>query len=99
MDGRYPSDLSTPVTLSDLMRMPESQLDRLLEEYEISFHGRSSYDGRDRAFDLSSSRESLVHKLSSLLDFLGAHQIADVLRSGAESDRSSSRQFLTGRLR
>lgn len=95
MDGRYPSDFSTPVTLTELMRFSESRLDRLLEEYEISPHGRSGYDGRDREFDLALTRGSLVLKLSSLLDFLGARQLADALRSRAGSGWSGSRGALT----
>lgn len=98
LDGRYPSDLSTPVTLTELMRFSESRLDRLLEEYEISFHGISGYDGRDPDFDVA-SRGSLVLKLSSLLDFLGARQLADALRSRDGSRMSGSRGLLNAAAR
>jgi hypothetical protein len=84
------------VTLADLTRFSESQLDRLLEEYEISFHGQSSYGSRSREFDFASTRGDLSHKMASLLDFLGAHQLADVLRSGSGSDWSGSRRLVGG---
>jgi hypothetical protein len=96
MDGRYPFDFSTPVALSELMAFPESQLDRLLESYDVISHEQRGYGARDRDFGLASSRESRLHKLSLLLDFLGARQIADVLRSGSGSGFSSSRRPLTG---
>jgi hypothetical protein len=95
-DGRYPLDFSTPTTLSDLARFSESQLDRLLEEYEISFHRQSSYGSRGRDFDSASTSSSSAHKMASLLDFLGAHQLADVLRTGSGSDWSSSRRWTGG---
>jgi hypothetical protein len=44
MDGRYPFDFSTPVPLSELMAFPESQLDRLLESYDVVSHGCSAGD-------------------------------------------------------
>ena len=96
MDGRYPFDFSTPVPLSELMAFPECQLDRLLESYDVIGPGQHGYGARDRNFGLTSSRESRVHKLSLLLDFLGARQIAEVLRSGSGSGFSSSRRPLTG---
>lgn len=96
IDGRYPLDFSTPVALSNLMKFPESQLDRLLEEYDIPSDGPRSYD---REFDPPSTRERLLHKLILLLGFLGARQIADVLRSGSGDSWSSSRQSLTGSFR
>jgi hypothetical protein len=96
MDGRYPFDFSTPVALSELMAFPESQLNRLLESYDVVSHGEHSYGARDRDSGLASSRESRLHKLSLLLDFLGARQIGDVLRSGSGSGLSSPRRSLTG---
>jgi hypothetical protein len=96
MDGRYPYEFSTSVALSELMAFPESQLDRLLESCDVIAHGQHGYGARDRDFGLASSRESRLHKLSLLLDFLGARQIADVLRSGSGSGFSSSRRPLTG---
>jgi hypothetical protein len=93
LDGRYPLDFSTPVTLSDLMRFSESQLDRLLEEYEVPFHGQFGYGSRGHEFDSASNSGSLTHKMASLLDFLGAHQLAKVLRSGSGSEWSSSRRL------
>lgn len=95
MDGRYPFDFSTPVPLSELMAFPESQLDRLLESYDVFSQGQHGYGARDREFGRTTSRESLLHKLTLLLDFLGARQIADVLRSGSGSGLSSSRRSLT----
>jgi hypothetical protein len=94
MDGRYPFDFSTSVPLSELMAFPESQLDRLLESYDVMFHGQRGYGSRDRDHGLASSRESRLHKLSFLLEFLGARQIADVLQSGSGSGLSSSRRSL-----
>ena len=85
LDGRYPFEFSTPVPLSELMAFSESQLDRMLESYDIISHGRHSYGVRDRESGLAASRESLLHKLTLLLDFLGARQIGDVLRSGLEA--------------
>jgi hypothetical protein len=76
------------------MRYSESQLDRLLESYDIISQGRLSYDARDRDYGLAGSRESLLHKLTLLLDFLGACQLADVFRSGSGSDRLGSRLSL-----
>jgi hypothetical protein len=93
MDGRYPFDFSTPVPLSELMAFPESQLDRLLESYDVVSHGCSA---GDRDYGRATSRESRLHKLGLLLDFLGARQIADVLRSGSGSGLSNSRRSLTG---
>lgn len=53
---------------------------------------------RGRDLDSVSSQESTVLKLSVLLDFLGARQVADVLhpRSGSEGTISGSRNMLTG---
>jgi hypothetical protein len=99
MDGRYPFDFSTPVALSELMNFPESQLDRLLESYDVISHREHSYGASDRGFGLASSRESRLYKLALLLDFLGARQLANVLRSGSGSDRLTSRQSLTGDFR
>jgi hypothetical protein len=96
MDGRYPFDFSTPVTLPDLMSYSESQLDRLLESYGIISHEQHSYGIQDRDFGLAGSGESLLHKLTLLLDFLGARQIAGVLRSDSGGNLLSSRQSLTG---
>jgi hypothetical protein len=76
-----------------LTRFSESQLDRLLEEYEISFREQSSYGSRGREFELASTSGSMTYKMASLLDFLGAHQLADVLRSGSGSDWSNSRRL------
>lgn len=99
MDGQYPFDFSTPVALSKLMAFPESQLDRLLESYDVISPGQHSYGARDREFGLTSSRESRIYKLALLLDFLGARQIAEVLRSGSGSDRSTSRRSVTAGFR
>lgn len=76
-----------PMALSELMRLPESQLDRLLDDYELPLYLQSDY---------GASRDSLINKLSELLDFLGARQIADVLRSGSGVIMSSQRCLLTG---
>lgn len=99
MDGRYPFDFTTPVALSELMNFPESQLNRLLESYDVISHREYSYGASDRRFGLASSRESRLYKLALLLDFLGARQLANVLRSGSGSDRLTSRQLLTGDFR
>jgi hypothetical protein len=96
MDGRYPLDFSTPVPLSELMAFPETQLDRLLDSYDVISRGQHGYGARERESGRGTSRESRLHKLSLLLDFLGARQIADVLRSGSGSGLSSSRRSLTG---
>ena len=96
MDGRYPFDFSTPVPLSELMAFPESQLDRLLESYDVIAHGQHCYGALDHDFGLAYSRESRLHELSLLLVFLGARQISEVLRSGSGSGFSSSRRPLTG---
>lgn len=75
------------MALSDLMKLPESQLDQLLYEYEVPpQHGQSDY---------GASRERLINKLSDLLDFLGARQIAEVLRSGSGYSMPSHRHLLT----
>lgn len=76
-----------PMALSGLMRLPESQLNRLFEEYELPLYRQNDY---------GASRDGLVNKLSELLDFLGARQIADVLRSGSTANMSSQRYSLTG---
>jgi len=99
MNGRYPFDFSHPVALSELMAFPESQLDRLLESYDVISQGQHGYGARDREFGLASSREGRIYKLALLLDFLGARHIADVLRSGSGSDRSTSRRSVTGGFR
>lgn len=99
MDGRYPFDFSTPVALSELMAFPESHLDRLLESYDVISHEEHGYSSSDRSFGLASSRESRLYKLALLLDFLGARQLAGVLRSGFGSDRSTSRPSITRGLR
>jgi hypothetical protein len=82
MTGRYPLDFATPMTIAQLMALPESQLDRLLEDYDIPTHGITAYSTRECNCDLTMGRESRLSKLSTLLDFLGARRIADVLRSG-----------------
>ena len=81
------------------MGFSETQLDRLLESYDISIREQYGYGARDQNFDLASSRERLLYKLTLLLDFLGARQIASVLRSGSGSDWSGSRQPLIGSFR
>ena len=96
MDGRYPFEFSTPVPLSELMAFLESQLDRLLESYDVISQGQHVYGARDREFGRTTSRESLLHKLTLLLDFLGARQIADVLKSGSGSSSPNWRRSLTG---
>jgi hypothetical protein len=96
MDGRYPFDFSTSVPLSELMAFPERQLDRLLDSYDVTSYKQCGYGARDRDHGLASSRESRLHKLFLLLKFLGARQIADVLRSGSGSGLSNSRRSLTG---
>lgn len=87
MDGQYPVDFSTPMALSDLLRLPKSQVDQLLDEYGIPLHSQS---------DHGTSQERLIDKLSDLLDFLGARQIADVLRTNSGYNTSSHRHLLTG---
>jgi len=67
-----------------------------LECYDIISHGQRGYGARERGYGRGTSRESLVHNLTLLLDFLGARQIADVLRSSSGGGLSSSRRSLTG---
>ena len=86
-DGQYPVDFSTPMALSDLLRWPESLGDHLLDEYGVPLH---------RQRDHGTSQERLIDKLSDLLDFLGARQIADVLRTKSGCNLSSHRHLLTG---
>lgn len=84
--------------LSEFMALPESLLDRLLEDYEVATHDLFSFGGRNqnRMFgsDVESSRQGQVLKLAALLDFLGASQIADVLCSGSGGGSSRSRSLL-----
>jgi hypothetical protein len=80
MDGRYPPDFTTPMTIAHLLALPESQLDRLLEDYDIP--ARGFLGARECDCDSVTGRESRLSKLSTLLDFLGARRIVDVLRSG-----------------
>jgi hypothetical protein len=82
VDGRYPLDFATPMTTAHLMALPESQLDRLLEDYDIATSGFAGYSTRDCDCDSVMERESRLSKLSTLLNFLGARRIADVLRLG-----------------
>lgn len=76
------------------MALPENRLDRLIDEYEVSVRHTGGLGTRGRYLD--SSRESTVLKLSVLLDFLGARQVADVLRprSGSRGNLSGSRNLL-----
>ncbi|KAM0721265.1 hypothetical protein Q7P37_003553 [Cladosporium fusiforme] len=87
VDGRYPTDFPTPMRLSDLMALPESQLHRLLDDYDIPTHGHFDLGRRHHeqmfGFDAESARQGQVSKLVALLDYLGASQIADVLCSGS----------------
>lgn len=86
--------------LSNLMAMSESLLDRLLEDYELYPHDpfdcgiREHHTFRDR--DRFASRGDRVHKLATLLDFLGARQIANVLQLGRAPASLGSRLLLTG---
>lgn len=93
MDGRYPLDFTTPMTIAHLMALPEGQLDRLLEDYDIRTRGFPGYSTRECDCESTIQRESRLSKLSALLDFLGARRIADVLRSGlgGEGGMSGSR--------
>lgn len=77
------------------MALPETQLDRLLSEYEISTYDRLDLGGLD--FDVESARQSQVHKLAILLEFLGADAIAHVLRTGSGGGSSRSRPLLARR--
>lgn len=82
------------------MAMSESLLDRLLEDYELytqdpfDYGVRQHHTLRDR--DRFASREDRVHKLATLLDFLGARQIANVLQLGRAPASLGSRLLLTG---
>ena len=82
VDGRYPLDFTIPMTIAHLMALPEGQLDRLLEDYDIRTRGFPGYSTRECECESTIQRESRLSKLSALLDFLGARRIADVLRSG-----------------
>jgi transposase-like protein len=82
VDGRYPLDFATLMTIAHLMALPESRLDRLLEDYDIPSRGFAGYSTRDCDCNSTVEQESRLSKLSSLLGFLGARQIADALRSG-----------------
>lgn len=95
MDGRFPLDFATPMTLAHFMTLPEDQLERLLEEYEIPIsdhHG--GYSVRGRGSDSIMGRESLLPKLSALLDFLGARHLADIVHSRSSGSISGSRRML-----
>ena len=83
MDGRYPLNFATPMTIAHFMALPEGQIDRLLEEYDIPVRGSAGYSTWECDCDSTMERESRASKLSALLDFLGALRIADVLRSGS----------------
>jgi hypothetical protein len=82
VDGRYPLDFTIPMTIAHLMALPEGQLDRLLEDYDIRTRGFPGYSTQECECESTIQRESRLSKLSALLDFLGARRIADVLRSG-----------------
>lgn len=90
-DGQYPHGLSAPIRLGDLMALPESRLDRLLEDYQIPFIGRMGHGSRSitRSRDLRSSSMSKAVKLAALLKFLGALQIAEAINP-------LSQDFVTG---
>jgi len=98
LDGRYPLDFAMPMTVTNLMALPEDQLDRLLKEYDISIRGFAGYNARECDCDSAMESESRVSKLSTLLDFLGARRIADVLRSGSGGGggMSGSRPLMLG---
>jgi hypothetical protein len=78
--------------LSEMLRLRESQLDRLLDEYDISFHVRVTRGP-------GSMREGSLHKMACLLEFLGARWLADMLLSESGNDWSGSRRSLAGLLR
>ena len=80
------------------MALPESHLDRLLDEYEVPMRQNGGLGTRGRDLDSVSSQESTVLKLSVLLDFLGAREVANVLhlRSGSRGTFSGSRNILRG---
>jgi hypothetical protein len=100
-DGHYPLDFATPMTISNLMALPEGQLDRLLEDYDIASPGSAGYSTRDCDCDSTTERESRLSKLTTLLRFLGARRIADVLRSapGGGGSLSGSRPPMMSRRR
>jgi hypothetical protein len=101
LDGRYSPDFATPMTIAHLIALTESQLDRLLEDYDISSRSYAGYSTRDCDCDSTADRESRLSKLSTLLDFLGARRIADVLRlgSGGGGGMSGSRPPMMSRRR
>jgi hypothetical protein len=71
------------MTIAHFMVLPESQLNRLLDDYEIPTRSFSGYNTRECNCDSTMNRGSRLSTLSELLDFLGARRIADVLRSGS----------------
>lgn len=94
VDGRYPVDFSAPMRLPNFMSLSEIKLDDLLDEYEVSTHEDFDFGGRH--YSRVSDFDGRVQKLAALLDFLGARQIADVLRSEAVGLSSRSRPLLAG---
>lgn len=83
LDGRYPLEFAMLMTIAHFMALPEGQLDRLLDEYEIPTRGFAGHNTLECDCDSTMGRGSRLSKLSELLDLLGAQRIADVLRSGA----------------
>lgn len=93
-DGRYPVDFSAPMRLPNFMSLSEIKLDDLLDDYEVSTHEDLDFGGRH--YSRTSDFDGRVQKLAALLDFLGARQIADVLRSEVGGLSSRSRPLLAG---
>lgn len=89
--------------LSDLVAMSESLLDCLLEDYELYSHDRYDHGIGERHMfrdrDKFASREDRIHRLATLLDYLGARHSADVFRFGRALTPSGSRLLLTGNRR
>lgn len=79
-DGRYPFGFDAPVTLDQLLQMPEHHLGRIIESYGIPEHRDSLRGGHDRLrsrgfpdeYEMALAVLGREEKLVELLRFLGA---------------------------
>lgn len=87
-DGHYPTNFNVPRKMIDFTHMRASDLDRIMEAYELGPLRHRYYRGSlaDRVSDDDFFRSSKIERrrnLITLFEFLGAHQVVEHLRCRA----------------
>ncbi|CZT16287.1 uncharacterized protein RCC_02129 [Ramularia collo-cygni] len=87
-DGGFPSGFSMPRPLVDLMSMSEHSIEQILADYGLPA-GNTRYS--NDMYGRESSRARKLTSLATLLEFLGARQLAEAVRQRGMMQMDSRR--------